>query len=129
MIPSCILAFFLIIAICLKIKEELEIKEGKNFTRAEKKMLLRAFSLAREERLSDDLKRGLCQSIQYNMGYIVQSSVTYDKLCALYHRPSYYNSHGLSTYEDTFRPYWWPLSDTTSRLKALDILEQAIIND
>ena len=107
-ISICILALMFIFAICLKIKEELEIKEGKNFTRAEKKILLRAFSLAREERLSDDLKRGLCPSIKNNMGYPVQSSVTY---------------------EDTFGPYWWPLSDTTSRLRALDILKQAIIND
>lgn len=51
----------------------------------------------------------------------------FTKLKLHYHNPEFYISKGLNAWTDKL--FWWPLHDSDSRIKAMDILEQAIIND
>lgn len=124
------LLFWLVVIIVLKVKENFQIKEGENFTKSEKKALLRAFAHIFEEykQHNDIFDCGLCNILRVHICRY-SSYELYHRLCSLYHNPDYYNSQGLDTSEESCSPFWWQLSDIDSRLEALNILEQAIIND
>lgn len=76
------------------------------------------------------IKRGSHMSVVNTVKWEHRSTILTNKIMDLlkdtYHNINYYNSRGLATRNFLF---WWPLADRGSRLKALDILKQAIIND
>lgn len=123
-IPLSIVAIAAILfaAICYNLSGP---KEGYKFTTKEKRVLLKAIKRVRIYYIEGHAG-GLCAALEnsiYARGY----RGLYNSLEATYHNREYYHAKGLRTYN--YNGYWWPISDVESRLKALDILEQAIIND
>lgn len=72
--------------------------------------------------------QGLCIILD-RANYKITGDILYtvSKKLKIYHNPLYYNSKGLKLKHEI--GYWWDRKDRESRLKALSILEQAIIND
>lgn len=106
-------------------KKKCDLKEGHNFTVNEKGLIIKAIEYAREQYKTKNVTNGLCAYLRLFL-YAEGSKCIYVVLRDLYHNPNYYRSEGLETGD---LMYWWELSDKTSRLKALDILERAILND
>lgn len=101
------------------------LKEGCTFTVKEKRILLRAIKRARKHYTDDNID-GLC-AVLINTIYKQGYRGLYKALNYTYHTREYYNSKGLRS--TNCLGYWWPIKDIKSRLKALDILKQAIIDD
>lgn len=108
-------------------KKKSKFRTGSNFTSEEKKAIINAINYAREVYNSNDNEHGLC-ALLYKYFYSENMYNTYAVLTELYHNREYYNSKNLNA---EYLPcgYWWPIGDIKSRLKALDILEKAVIND
>lgn len=129
--------------------EKAELKTGKHFSIEEKEAILSAIERAKKyyyEHNSIFAKLGssratcplLSEGIQ---AYLVRKyfdknridriralgDQLFTKLKIHYHNPEFYISKGLETERDCL--FWWHLHDTASRREALNILEQAIIND
>lgn len=112
---------------CKIFKKKSKFRTGSNFTSEEKEAIINAINYARKVYNSNDNEHGLCALLCKYLGNENLCN-TYAVLTELYHNRKYYNSKNLNT---EYPPcgYWWPISDIKSRLKALDILEQAIIDD
>lgn len=107
------------------------LKKGEHFSRKEKRIILKMIKLSRKMYFEEKsiIYRGLCIVLD-EANYKVTGDVFFtisNKLRKVYHNPFYYESQGLKLEHTT--GYWWDRKDRESRLKALDILEQAIIND
>lgn len=106
------------------------LKDGEHFTRKTKRIILKMIKLSRLEYKEDKpLYRGLCiilDSSEFKITHNYFCIIT-KKLSKYYHNPQYYESQGLKVERDY--GYWWDRKDRESRLKALDILENAVIND
>lgn len=105
------------------------LKDGEHFSRRKKRIILKMIRLSRlEYREEKFIYKGLClvlDSSEYKVTHNYFCVIT--KELSIYHNPSYYESQGLKV-EHTWG-YWWDRKDRESRLKALDILENAVIND
>lgn len=124
-IPLSMIAIIVIVIAAIFYNLCDDLKEGSNFTIKEKRVLLKAIKQAREYYMQGNTN-GLCGLLSrniYNQGYLG----LYKTLEHTYHTKEYYKSKGLKC--GNYTHYWWPYRDIESRLKALDILEQAIIND
>lgn len=110
---------------CKIFKKKSKFRTGSNFTSEEKKAIINAINYARKE-LNENCVCGLCYLLRNYLLYNKHSKCIYNVLKELYYNPEYYNLKGLKT---EYLWYWWPIKDKESRLKALDILEQAVIND
>lgn len=105
------------------------LKNGKHFTRKTKRIILKMIKLSRlEYKEGKPIYRGLCIILDSS-----EFEITHNYFCiitkelSIYHNPKYYESQGLKVERDY--GYWWDRKDRESRLKALDILENAVIND
>ena len=129
--------------------EKAELKTGKHFSLEEKEVILS--SIERAKRLYHwrnsifanlVICRSTCPLLREGIqAYLVRKyfdknridhiralgDQLFTKLKIHYHNPEFYISKGLETERDCL--FWWPLHDTASRREALNILEQAIIND
>lgn len=131
---------------------EAELKTGKHFSIDEKVAILTAITETKDfyikQGTTDAATRASCALLQggihkyllrkyankpcgYNIRLLenlrILSEQLFRKLKEHYHDPKFYISEGLMTYTD--RLFWWDLHDSSSRIKAMDILKQAIIND
>lgn len=128
-----------------------ELKTGKYFSIDEKEIMLYAITKVkdfyRKNGLTDTAIRASCPLLQhsirvcllrkfertrkYNRASLDELRILceqlFHKLKRHYHNPEFYISKGLNAWTDKL--FWWPLHDSDSRIKAMDILEQAIIND
>lgn len=126
--------------------EKAELKTGKHFSIEEKEAILSSIERARRHYYEHNYKlgssRATCPLLREGIqAYLVRKYFDkyriyhsralgyqlFTKLKIHYHNPEFYISKGLETERDC--PFWWPLRDTASRREALNILEQAIIND
>ena len=107
-----------------------KLKKGKQFSKRDKRILLRAVELSKKE-ITETPEgtdcRGICTTLESNCIKITGTGEIYSKLRESYHSPKYYRSKGLPVKHEI--AYWWDRDDRKSRLKALDILREAIIND
>lgn len=130
--------------------EKAELKAGKHFSIEEKEAILSAIKYAKDyyNKMGPICKRATCpllcdglydylvkkylKETYANRNYIIfniraLNAQLFNKLKLLYHNPDFYISKGLDTNKN--RTFWWSMYDKTSRCEALNILEQAIIND
>lgn len=111
------------------------LKKGEHFSRKEKRIILKMIKLSRIEYTEDHrIYRGLCHALEDYEFRLTHDYTNYltSKLSLLYHNPLYYEYQGLKCRKEVLTNpigYWWDRKDRESRLKALDILEYAIIND
>ena len=107
------------------------LKKGEHFSRREKIVILKMIKLSRlEYKEENSIFRGLCVVLAHFEFIITNDyleTIT-NKLKLVYHNSLYYESQGLKCLKGNIG-YWWDRKDRESRLKALDILEHAIIND
>lgn len=110
------------------------IKKGRYFSKSEKRKILKIIELSKKEIIETQFNskywRGTCTILAdkcYTIFGIHKTNLVYGKLKKIYHNPSYYKTHGLPVKREI--SYWWDKDDRESRLKALDILKEAIIND
>lgn len=110
------------------------IKEGRYFSKSEKRKILKIIELSRKEIIATQFNskywRGTCTILAGNCYAILgryETNIVYGKLEKFYHNPNYYKTHGLPVEREM--AYWWDKDDRESRIKALDILKEAIIND
>ena len=110
------------------------IKKGRYFSKSEKRKILKIIELSKKEIIETQFNskywRGTCTILAdkcYAIFGIHKTNLVYGKLKKIYHNPSYYKTHDLPVKREI--SYWWDKDDRESRLKALDILKEAIIND
>ena len=106
------------------------------FLNLKKRKILKIIELSKKEIIETQFNskywRGTCIILAdkcYAIFGIHKTNLVYGKLEKIYHNPSYYKTHGLSVKREREIAYWWDKDDRESRLKALDILKEAIIND
>ena len=110
-----------------------KLKDGKYFNKYEKRKILKVIDLSKKELIETNIPllcKGTCILLDKNcyvkFGYWEGLKV-YSKITNIYHNPKYYKSKGLPVKREI--AYWWDRSDIESRLMALEILREAIIND
>lgn len=96
------------------------LRKGKTFSIREKKEILNLLD-EMYEKYDDGERHGMCFLLSENL-----TNIVFDKLRKEYHNVDYYNQNGLKTIHGG---YWWKLSDCDSRMKATNILINAILND
>lgn len=120
-----------------------KIADGKNFKKAEKEAVLSAIKHAFDyyeykahfdsrimstcPLLYNGIESFVAKIMPVSQEYYVYIEILFTKVRAHYHNPEFYQNKGLNTQQHSL--FWWDLKDVESRLKAMDILEQAIIND
>lgn len=96
--------------------------DGKNFTRKEKKQILRILNKYEEHIIKCEKENKECHGL---CGYL-QDSNKYYTLCDLYHNRDFYREHTKVTTESR---YYWRRKDYVSRMRAVQLLRDAVIND
>lgn len=99
------------------------IKRGKHFSINEKIHILKVIDHM-ENVYKDHREIGMCIILKGRL-----DSCIYFRLCNLYHNPSYYDKMGLKVNLNDRYGYWWNLNDWESRLDAIKILRNTVIND
>lgn len=125
----------LIAKILKKVWPANKLKPGVTFTVEQKIVLLDAIRSVKKSYLKGDVG-GSCFKLQEALesyDYFA-GNILFKELCHKYHNPDFYLAHGIAVephgglqWHDGC--YWWPYDDSETRIMALDILKQAIIDD
>ena len=100
------------------------LKNGEHFTKKEKRIIIKAIKYTREFLLNNYCE-GICISLERSISKF--DNGLYNKLASIYHNPTFYCLNGIPI-ERTYG-YWWNCGEVEPRIKALNVLEQAVIND
>ena len=118
----------LIAKILKKVWPANKLKPGVTFTVEQKIVLLDAIKSVKKSYLKGSTG-GTCFKLQEALesyDYFA-GNILFNELCHKYHNPDFYLAHNLAT--GRMHGYWWPYDDSETRIMALDILKQAIIDD
>lgn len=97
-------------------------KNGKHFTRDEKEQILHLIRCYEEEVYWCQSHNCKCSGFCFYLNLFGR----YEYLCALYHNRAFYSGKTRLTVKNR---YFWDRKDYNSRLKAIELLREAIIKD